>query len=559
MTDTGPIIDLTDAADRVRLRPGDVDAVVARARHRTRRRRQAVGVLAAVALVASVPAAQRVLSPEEEGTPVAASGGAVQRGTLGLTWREVEPRTALGFARGLSTGSPVYGISSAPGERMVDGREPSRVVWRSDDGVDWTVMTSLGPDLFLSDLSPRDGRVYAVGTAPAEAVAPGRAPTLRSSELVVGWSDDGGKGWKKTALPFDFPTERVTRSGGIVSPQVAAGPKGVVAVAAMHAQLDIHALLPDGVTAPHGWATTATGVDVLGPPRGDVCPEGYIDSRKQERLVDPPTEVPPTWCYLAEDEATITIPPQQTHSVEASYTFEQLGVGGDLLRAVRRELVAFYAEPGSTEFRRMDLPDVAGVGGGIVLHAGDDGFTVLTSSMAQFGGRAEEIVVLRSPDGRAWTKATRSEEGRWPVALGTLAGRTAYVTGGEGTASLAVADGNGGWTSRSLEGALDPAVVGDRVVNASTAAFGPFGVALHVVLIPKEHKPEEPEVVHRLLVSRDGETWDDIALDDVLGTPGGYVSRLTITDEQVVVTGSLPTPGKPEGPRRQVVVVGAPS
>lgn len=552
MTDHGPDFDLSEAANRFRISDGDVEAVMADARRRTRRKRQAVSVTAAVALIASVPVAQRIMTSSDNGTPVAATSAPVQRGSLGIKWRRVEPKASVGYARGLSTQGPLYAVSSAPGERSVQNQQTSRVVWRSDDGVEWTTASTLGPDLYLSDLSSREGRVYAVGTSPAEAVVPGRPPTLRSSDLVVGWSDDGARRWQTEKLPLDLPMNVPTRFGTVGSAEVASGPQGTVAVVVLHAELDVPAVLPDGVTAPHGWATTDTGVDVLGPERDVRCPDGF-DKPDKETGSQSPSEVMPTWCQ--NDKETVVLAPQQTRTVVASYTWEQLGVGGDLLRAVRQQPIAFFARPGSTEFQRVELSGSDSVRGGITLDATEAGFDMMATTGDRYG-RDGAIMLLQSSDGRSWTKATLPGGPRYAAGLGTLGGRTAFVTAAEKGGTFAVADGDGGWKAVSLADVVDPEVLDGRLAGVNTVAFGSFGVAIAVVLHPSRGDYNEGDVSHRLLVSRDGVTWDDIAMEELTGTTRGFVTRITITGDDIVVTASRPATQKPSGPQPQVVVVG---
>lgn len=554
MTDSGPDFDLTEAANRYRISDGDVEGVIATARRRTRRKRQALSVTVVVALVASVPVAQRVMAPSDDGTPVAAASAPVQRGSLGLKWRRVEPKASVGYARGLSTQGPLYAVSSAPGERSVQNQQLSRVVWRSDDGVEWTTASTLGPDLYLSDLSARDSRVYAVGTAPAEAVPPGRPPMLRSSDLVVGWSDDGARYWQTKKLPLDLPRNVPTRVGSIASAQVASGPQGTVAVVVLHAELDVPAVLPDGATAPHGWATTDTGVDVLGPERGVRCPDGF-DNPDKETGSQPPSEVMPTWCQNG--TATVVLSPQQTRAVVASYTWEQLGVGGDLLRAVRQQPIAFFARPGSTEFQPVELPG-SDRASSVALDATEAGFDLMATTGDRYG-RDGKVMLLQSGDGQSWTKAALAGGPRYPAGLGVLGGRTAFVTAAEKGGTFTVADGDGGWKSVSLADVVDPEVLDGRLAGVTTVAFGSFGVAIGAVLHPSRGDYNESQVSHRLLVSRDGVTWDDIPMEELTGTTRGFVTRITITGADIVVTAQQPATQKASGPQRQVVVVGTAS
>ncbi|MGH9154889.1 MAG: hypothetical protein ACRD1K_03345 [Acidimicrobiales bacterium] len=142
-------------------------------------------------------------------------------------------------------------------------------------------------------------RLYAVGTGQATAAVGGRPV----SDLLVGWSDDAGRSFQRSRLPVDLAAvaARTTRFS-VGESEVAAGPTGTVVVARLYAQLNLNGLLPAGATAPNGWATSATGVDLLGPGIPPPCPDpkGHVT---EATLVAPepppmkgPAEVGPTRC-----------------------------------------------------------------------------------------------------------------------------------------------------------------------------------------------------------------------------------------------------------------------
>lgn len=565
--DHGPTFDFDAVAERVRIPAGDVGHVMSTARRRTRRHRRVLSATMAVAVVSSVVAVNRLSSTPDEELPVAAAEG-VRRGSLGLTWRSVDPKSGLGMASGLATTGPLYALSTAPGQReFTPDIRMNGVVWRSDDGVEWTSASTLGNDLYLSDLSIAEKRVYAVGTSPGEALAAGQRPRLTSSNLVIGWSDDEGGTWRKAALPVDLKDTRATRWGGVTSTAVAAGPRGVLAVAAFGADLDVPALLPAGVTAPNGWSTTATGVDIVGAPKKGACPDGMNAADVKPPPGDQAGEVPPVWC-TAGDKRGVPIAPQAAFEIVGSYTWEQLGVQGDVLRAVRRQPMAWFAEPGSTQFRRVELPDVGGIAGGLEVAAHANGFDILGVTGDRFGAESK-LALLQSADGRTWRTSTPPTQGRWVSALGTVGGRTAFVGGSDNGSVFTVADGEGGWTTVSMDTLVDPSVLDeDMSVHAGNVSFGEFGVAVAAVLVPQEdsrRKESEITIKHRVLVSRDGATWDDIPLDDIAGDVKASVTRVVVLADRVVVTVSVPDGAAPRNrtqdqtPRRQVVYVGTPA
>lgn len=554
----GPTFDFDEVAERVRIPAGDVGHVVSTARRRTRRHRRVLSATMAVAVVSSIVAVDRMSSTPDEGLPVAAGDG-VRRGTLGLTWQRFEPSSGLGMASGLTNRGPLYALSTAPGQREVTAQgRMNGVVWRSDDGVEWSAASTLGNDLFLSDLSVGDKRIYAVGTSPGEALPAGARARLTSSDLVVGWSDDQGRKWQKAALPIDLADARLTRWGSVTSTAVATGPRGVLAVAAFTADLDVPALLPAGVTAPRGWSTTDTGVDILGAVKAGACPEGLKPAEVTPSPGDQVGEVPPVWC--ADGKRGQPVAPQDAYEVKAHYSFAQLGVDGDVLRAVRRQPIAWWAEPGSTEFRRVELPEVGGVSGGLEVTAHENGFDVLAVTGDRFSGSNQKVALLQSNDGKTWQTLRPPAHSQWVAGLGRVGGRTAFVGGAETGAVLTVADSNGGWTTTALASLIDPALLEGRSVHASAVSFGAFGIALNATLVPAEddrRKESTATVVHRILVSRDGATWDDFALDDILGEAKGSVNRIAVLADRVVVTASLPNPKGAVDTRRQVVFVGA--
>lgn len=544
---------LSTAADRLAVPPGDPGAVIARGRRRALRLHRAVAVGTTMALVGITAGALR-LAGHDGGTPLTAGAG-VSRGPAGITWRHIHPASGLGTAAPVKGAAPLYALSTAPGQADVGKDAPNRVVWRSDDGVEWTAASTLGSDLFLSDLASGSNRVYAVGTGPATAAVggPGRHPV---PDLVVGWSDDGAKTWHKAQLPVDMGAI-ASRSTGVTvqQSQVAVGQAGVLAVTTVGAQLDVPALLPPGASARDGWATTATGVDLLGPPARPSCPIGT----SYDNAGQPPPGPAEVFTYVCTGTGgTPTfLTPQQVRGVTASYTWSQLHIEGDLLQAARRQPFAFVAKPGSTRFERVELPPFGPVDGLLTVQAGDDGFD-LVATTGNRGSSAVDTVMLRSSDGRKWVANGPPPGLQYVTAAGRVAGRTVLV-GETGKGAVVVVGDEGGWVSTPLARALGPgAAAGTAHVMA--AGVGPLGVVAAVAVeAPGTSKAAAaaPQPA-RLLVSRDATTWSDQAVDDLAGEHVGQVARVLVDARQVVVTAFLPVTGRP-GPARQVVLVGTAS
>lgn len=447
--------------------------------------------------------------------------------------------------------SPMYALSTAPGTIDANKATPSRVVWRSDDGVEWSPASTLGNDLYLSDLASAGARLFAVGTAPA--TTPSTAGRRGMAPLVLGWSDDGAKTWGRADVELDVAAIAAkSTSSNVMASDVATGPGGTLAVVALSAVLDVAAVLPSAVRAPHGWAFTANGVDVLGAIRDRPCPDG-TEVGKGEPEPTPPQEVYGVACVDG-DEFVRTVPPQEAYGVTASFTWAELGVDGDLLRAVRRQPIGFYAPAGTTTFRRVELPAVEPVNG-LLVQSTDDGFDLAMTTTTPDGLRSE-VSLLQTSDGSAWTSAGRAPGGvQWAQALGRLDGRIAIIGSSEQGSMLVRADGNGGWTTARLSGAVDPDALGDTNAHAIAAAIGPLGAVVAVVLVGEHERPSE--LTHRLLVTRDGTTWSDTSLDELTGRKIRSVTRVLIAGDRAIVTASVAPEGATDR-HEQVVLLGTP-
>ena len=550
-------VDLGPAARSYDVPGGDVDAVVRRGRQRVHRRHRALAGLSVVALVAATTAGLELLG-EEPGTTVR-SGAAVVRGDAGVVWRSVTPASGLGYASEVDPAAPLYALSTAPGQAdLRPNAMVPRVVWRSDDGVEWTPVSTLGTDLFVSDLSARDGRVYAVGTGPATAAVDGRRPT---PPLLVGWSDDGARTWRNAPLPLDLDAiaARTTRAV-VTGTEVAAGPRGTVVVGVLDALLDVKASLPAGVSAPDGWAFTAAGVDLLGPDRGPVCPAGSFPPEDEVVVAkapvpDPSGEVHPLWCTTEDRQRPVVVSPQDLRGVTASYSWAELGVDGDLLRAVRRQPVAFFAAPGSERFERVELPELQPVQGPVLVDAGDHGFDLVTTTgeYPPRGDAAANITVAASTDGRAWALSGALPAGElYAAAAGRVGGVVTIVAQRKDGAVVVRADGAGGWISTPLADAVDPEVRDGKDVHVVSAGVGPFGVVAAVAVASERGTADQ-----RVLVSRDGRTWEDAGIEELAGRPVRSVIRAGVVGDRATVSVSV-TPLVGDRPE-QLVLVGAPS
>lgn len=539
--------DLTGAADTFDLPPGDLHTVVARGRLRARRRQRIVAAGAALALVGTSVAGLRLLAAGDPTTTLAAGGAAMRLEEGVVTWEEVDPASVLSLVQqNPTTTSPsgrLYALSTAPGEADL-GQPLPRVVWQSDDGVDWSA-APLSDDIFLSDLAASDERIYAVGTGPATAaMAGGRAVP----EVVVGWSDDGAEHWQTATLDIDLPAiAEASRSVAVGQGlAVATTPSGTVATVSLYADLDVPRFLPEGVTAPHGWAVTAAGVDLLGPPPG-TCPEGMVPlDPMPEDETPPPGRVWNGECFAPDGDGQVMVAPQESRGVTASFTWDELAVTGDVRRAALHQPMAFRADPGSTDFRRVELP-VDALGNGLAaLHGDDSGFLLVVPGMTGSAG-AGSSTVLESADGHTWTQADALPGGlSWIQAAGRV-GETFVVLGqdqeGEGTV---VTDSGGGWETTTL-GDLFGAEFGATFLTAAVGAEGIVAVLTGV--------NGEEDFDPYLLTSGDASTWSAESVADLIDEPVASVGRPVITGDRAVVPVAPIRPRGADGHLPQVALV----
>jgi hypothetical protein len=482
-------LDLDTAARGVTLPPGDLDAVMDRGATLARRKQR---VIAGGLTVALLGVTAGIYAQFNHNKPVPLQVGSdttARRGEVPIQWERLDTTAGLGFTMTMSE-DDLYAVSTGPGRARVN--DTRRVVWHSADGVEWTSIAEMKSDLYVSNLADRGGRLYGVGTGAATAAVEGRKPV---PDLVVGASDDGGRNWSHQALPVDIRAiSAKSRQVFVYATDVATTPDATVAIAALNADLDVPMLLPPGQSAPHGWAITDSGVDVLGD--GPACPAGTSDTppnvpaekraavQAQQKDNQPGREYPHE-CY-GTDGSSRTVTPQESRGVTASYTFDQLQVGGDLLKAVQGEPFAFRAAAGSLNFERVDSAPVAALDGPGMLDRDGDGLILVGQKRGgpQTKRGVSAPVVLRSVDGRTWTAAGVPQGLSWAQAVGQLNGRTTIVGGTEtGAPVMWTSNGSGGWSSTSLSDAIDPAATERSNVSVVAAGVGKLGVVAVVSLM----------------------------------------------------------------------------
>jgi hypothetical protein len=552
---------LDDAANTFDIPAGDVDAVVSRARTRTQRRRALLATVTTIAVVASAAAFIGTRGEDGDGgnTNIAAEiGGNAKLGEDQFTWTRRDDAKGLAWSPAVAGSSQLYALSTGPGERDLGMARQNGYLYRSADGVDWQSVSRFGNDMFLSDLAPSSERLYAVGTGPATAAVQGSA--TKATDLIAGWSDDGGEHWSKAVLPFDMKAVAAKSiRTSVMDTEIATSPKGTLAIASIRATLDVPALLPAGATAPNGWATTADGVDVLGPKRDNLCPAGTTDQKSNDNESAKPSEVGPTYCFNANapDRQSTTVTPQEAHGVTASYTWAQLGVSGDVRRAARGDLVAFFAEPGSTSFERIDLADMQ-VGAPLLAIAAEDGFDIVNASAPSFTNETSHMSVLHSADGRSFAPMASDPSLAYAYYAGLL-GNTPVVLGGtqDGSPMMLRRIGDA-WTTTDLASLVSrPA---NTEVYLGPSGVGPAGLAVSVMIAEVDTtrdgaKEQRGVPVAYLLTSRDGVSWHGQTLDELAGRKTGGVNMVAVTPDHHILSPLLPKtdPNAEDTPRNTLV------
>jgi hypothetical protein len=552
-------LDLESLAAALPIPPGDVADVIERSRQRSRRTTAATALVAAVALVATAAGITRYADGNDT-TPLAAGGAAVVSGDVPMRWERVDPTTALGMSRGATDADqgasprPVYALSTAPGD--TDLSKPlSRVIWRSDDGIEWSAASTLTNDFYLSDLAATDGRIYAVGTSAAQGAT-------KTPAVLVGWSDDQAKSWKRANLDIDLAAIAAKSTHvAVITSDIATGKHGTVALVVVAAQLDVRTVLPAGVTAPNGWAITPTGVDLLAgrQPAPDTCPSGTTIDREEPQN-DSPRGILGVSCVDADRNFARTVRAQDAYGVASSFTWQQLNVTGNFLRAVRQQPIAFYAPPGSTDFKRVEMP-ATDSSYGFLLQATNDGFDLAISRATDALTGAGEARFLQSADGQSWTTEPQPIGNglSWVTAMGRIDGQVAIIGGSDNGAVLLRRTGTtaGAWTSTSLARAVDPSLTKDATAYVTMAAIGPLGAVAVLGVVGNDGKDRGDTPPYRVVVTRDGTTWSDSSLDELAGAKTRGVARVAIVGDKALVATSVANPAKADK-FEQVVLVGTP-
>lgn len=470
--------DLADAADRIDTRPTQVGIILTAGAERARRRtmrRTLGGVVATGALAVgsitwlsggdggvvragadeSPGASIDGVAPNAAPEVVDAGGAGSQLVSSELTWRsvEVDSAEALGsFVFGVAGeggDGPYYAVSTEPGRS--DSSRP--VLWRSDDGLSWTV-GGAAPSYGVA-LAQSGSAVYAVGTAPSVA----DAPRGIGGDPVVSSTDDGGVTWTDLPIPLDVAAIEDAPGVGNVTVQsvITDGPAGVVLALQPFAYPDL-SVVP-GYSDQFGYQTYPDGV-------GLWAEGGSVPCQELEGVASTaPAAVAPS--VVGVDESATTAPVVDstvmcTTEVEegARYTWVELGIADDLVPYLSGQRVMLHR---LTEDGGVEALAPIEFGPGHVV-----GITGLTSTEAGYvlsgytTGAAPTYpttsFVMTSPDGTAWTRHDLPVNG-WVNAPVVWAGGLAILQQTEDGGYLLLRSVTGEeWTTTDLGQLLNEAV-----------------------------------------------------------------------------------------------------
>ncbi len=477
------------------------------------RRRRALSSVAAVALVVVGIGAAFFVRSALAGDPAdivaleptggsSAVGGAVPvQGVAAadLDWYAVDG--TLGYTTSLFSASDgtLYALSTAPGVTWANaGPTLPKAIYHSEDGETWEVALLDGNE-WVTKIAERGGTLYALGTAPG--VAGFDAPP----EYLIGTSTDAGASWETSALPTEAapPPDMGPVNFVEVSSHLAAGPKGVLALATTRFHIDLFSLLPpelqrgnlDVQSTPDG----IRAIDYSIYEQLDMQCYAEMDEAGLEYTGDNLDEMPESCRQLFTDDVP--------DSVVFSATWEELGFDGASLRF--SEL--FVATDG-TNFEPVPSPFGEDEQVNRVF-AHDLGFVATSWGMPQ-------LTVRISPDGRTWETAENLPALSDVLAAGTYGGSLALVgTSFEGLPVVVWSDGSGGWEQSDLSG-----VVAGANGWVTAAGIGEQGVVFAYQTWDELSQRSTIEVVRGVAP----DNWELVPVSDIVGGGDGYVEWMVV-------------------------------
>ena len=536
---------LADQAEGIALTPADPDAVMRRgSRRRTRRRSAFVGTLAVVAVLTTTVALRD--GSDDQQVKVDYESPEVSASTF--DWSLVTPRAGLAYASSsVQLGGSIYSLSTAPATvgdpDPYDSAQPP-VIYRSDDGAEWTAVGS--PDgMRVSALSGAGDSIYALGTAPAGG---------GTRDLVVATSRDGAASWSNVTLPRDVAELEARHPGKISIGQpriVARDASHLVASISVGANLDPSAYAPELAEQDGSYVTEWTDDGLTVRDAGEMCTVDVPETTVAPD-VDPDAaanegtrrQVPPEAMACRAEAAGGEKADQG--EVVATYTWEQLGIDEELRGLIDGRSITYVSDDGTT-FQRVEVPEEAGEWTAALV-ATSDGFRILRGS---YGPDVAPVsTLLSSPDGHTWT-VERQIPGS-PGTAGLLDDHLAVSVFDErGNGRITIQQADGSWSDLDLTQAVT--VPDGFQAWVGEVAFGPLGLAA-VLTTSGEEEMGESYLIH----STDGTDLAVLPLTDQVPDPASVVG-VVVTADAIAVRFTEPQDDDPSTPPSQVVLVGTPT
>lgn len=524
-----------DLADRLHRQAKAVDigdtpmaTVVRRGRHRSDRRKVAIGVavvatlsgtaIGTIQLLSDPPRGVRFLASPDSGPSDETPNGTIVTSVPGdgltpvtrvesnLVWNVVEPGSteALGgtnFGANLTNYQqkpPYLAWSTSPGRSTDPNQSYVPQLWRSDDGIRWQLAgdaTFTQPEVQAYGLGSRNGRLFAYGTAAATAPIPNGG----GGDVVVDVSDDQGASWRHIPLPIDL--RGLSKMDGVQSVgfngNLTVGARAIVAIAAPYPNFsqsvvqrfpEGFSISREGITSMNfpscsrDGAITPTTVVVGGvpptvPPIG-TAPAGT--SPLDSTVVATSTTLTGPAGTVAADGTGCTV--DTTPQTGSFVPWSEVGVDPRAVDAMFTPRV-FVSTDGENFEEGTFPPPPDGYQPGSVpqLFATDNGFVGLAQFYDGLGQRSV-TELYSSTDGLTWS-ATETPLGQ-VNSLQALPDGTLLAFGQDPspypniTAWVATSGDGVEWTKRSMSSLLEPADGTTAMLNIWQLASGPGGITV---------------------------------------------------------------------------------
>jgi hypothetical protein len=451
-------------------------------------RRRAVPAAVTVALVGATTVAVWPSRGGDEsdvrvGAPGAAAGAT---GEQRFAWRAVDSTVTRQRTVFVGSDGALYALGTAPGTRASQypkGDVP-QAIYRSTDGVTWDA-TQVGDTPWITDLAEREGRLYALGTAPA---------ANGGIESRFATSTDGGATW-----------------AGVTLPSSAQPPLG--ATVALEAQTTQQSLAVGSDAAVVSLRTT-----YFFDPQQLLTPE-EVEAGAVPVVDDEGVAIGSARCLAAREAETsaggarpkplgefCTEDTSGRPEVSRRVSWAELGLSGreDL------EVDELFVSHDFETWTPVSSPFPAGYAAEVT--STPDGFVAVGTKYSR-STAAPEVKFARSSDGTQWQ--TVSEDAPEISDAGVVGSRIVGLATDRGAGATVVTSDDGGATWNSTDIA---ALVSESPAYVYAYAFdtGPLGVA--VVLSASDTLGATP--AQYLLTSPDGTNWTVTPLADIQQAAG---------------------------------------